>query len=446
MSKSNAWRPFTFITNTYIALLFFQLALFADYNHLMKVNLTSFYVIGGGFVALMLLFFLESTAVGMIKPKELLRKLAPASLVQWFFLGYLLFSFVSASLSEYPDTWIGATRNEGFLTIVIYVLSFYFVAKFARPAKWMMYAFGAAVSVFCIISVLQLSGLPFLYPDGMNYYEMLEKEGAASIGTIGNIDFAAALLALIIPILAVYIVKAKEKHRFILLLPALLSVAVLLKIWVLLGLIGVAAAAIVVFPYVVGFKKRGRTVYFAFLPVLALAALAILYALPFQSGFLFELHSILHGQISDTFGSGRIRIWTDVISCIPDHLFFGAGPDTMLYAGFEPFQRYDEVEGWIVRYIDTAHNDYLNILYHQGIFALVTYLAAVIAFAVSFVRNACKTPEALLLGAGIIGYLAAMFFGISMPFTTVFFWLCLGLHECVTLAAPKQLPQTKEQK
>ena len=111
MSKSNAWRPFTFITNTYIALLFFQLALFADYNHLMKVNLTSFYVIGGGFVALMLLFFLESTAVGMIKPKELLRKLAPASLVQWFFLGYLLFSFVSASLSEYPDTWIGATRN-----------------------------------------------------------------------------------------------------------------------------------------------------------------------------------------------------------------------------------------------------------------------------------------------------------------------------------------------
>ncbi len=443
MSKPNAWRPFTFLANAYVALLAVHLVLFADYNHLLQVNLISFYVISGGFVALMLLFSLESIAVGMMKPKELLQKLAPASLVQWFFLGYLIFSLVSALLSAYPDTWIGATRNEGFLTVAIYVLSFYFVAKFARPEKWMMYAFGAAVSIFCIISILQLAGLPILYPDGMNYYEALEKDGVASIGTIGNVDFAAALLALVIPTITVYIVKAKEKYRFLLLIPAVLSIVVLLKIWVLLGFIGVAAAAVVAFPYVLGFKKRAAAVYFAALPFLALAAVVILYAMPFKSGFFFELHSILHGQISENFGSGRIRIWQDVISRIPDHFFFGTGPDTMLYAGIEPFHRYDEVEGWIVRYIDTAHNDYLNILYHQGIFALLSYLGAVIAFGISFVRNACKNPGALILGAGIIGYLAAMLFGISMPFTTIFFWLCLGLYECFTSKDQEQTHPAK---
>ena len=41
----------------------------------------------------------------------------------------------------------------------------------------------------------------------------------------------------------------------------------------------------------------------------------------------------------------------------------------MLYGGLEAFTRYDEaLGGTIIGRIDVAHNEYLNILYHQGNF------------------------------------------------------------------------------
>lgn len=406
------------------------LALFVRYDQLIKVKNAYFYIVCGGFVAVMLALSLESVAIGMIKPKDLRKKLAPSSLTQWFLLGYLVLSFVSALLSRFPETWVGISRNEGFFTIALYVLSYYFVAKFIRPEKWMMYAFGGAVTVFGIISVIQLAGVPLLFVDGQGYYETLEIERFTYIGTVGNVDLAAALLAMVIPAMALYVVKAEEKYRFVLLIPLLLSVAVLLKIWVLLGLVGVAAAAVVAFPYGAGLKKRGVAAYFAVLPVLALVAVGVLYAVPFQSGFLFELHSILHGQISETFGTGRIHIWKEVLEQVPQNLLFGTGPDTMvLDFAIEPFRRLDAEQGWLVRRIDVAHNDFLNILYHQGIFALGAYLGAAVTFGISFFRNAPRSDGALICGSAVIGYGAALMFGMSVHVTSVFFWLCLGLFE-----------------
>jgi len=432
MSKPNAWRPFTFLANTYIVLMAVYLALFTDYNHLLPLKLISFYAFGGGFVALTLLLSLESIAIGMVKPKELLKKLAPSSAVQWCLLGYLVFSLVSALLSQYPQTWIGATRYEGFLTVAIYVGSFYFLAKFARPEKWMMYAFGAAATVFGVIAVLQLAGVPLLYADGMNYYSGGSINSADYlIGTIGNIDFSAALLALVFPVITLYVIKAREKYRFLLLVPALLSLYVLMRIWVLLGLAGLFAAVALPFPYAIGLKKRGITVYFALLPVLALVAIGVLYAVPFQRGMLYELHSILHGEVQASFGTGRFHIWREVIERVPDNLFFGTGPDTMLFdSAIEPFTRVDAVEGLIVRHIDIAHNEFLNVLYHQGIFAFLCYFGAAVAFLISFFQNAHKNSPALIFGAGVIGYEAALMFGMTMPPIGAFFWLCLGLFEC----------------
>ena len=61
-------------------------------------------------------------------------------------------------------------------------------------------------------------------------------------------------------------------------------------------------------------------------------SLAALYCVDF-GGVFHELHSIMHGEISTTFGSGRIHIWEQVLSAVPEHLLFGTGPDTMLYGG-----------------------------------------------------------------------------------------------------------------
>ena len=115
----------------------------------------------------------------------------------------------------------------------------------------------------------------------------------------------------------------------------------------------------------------------------ALAMLAVVYFADL-GGMFHELHAILHGNAEGGFGSGRLHIWKSVLQRVPEHLLFGTGPDTMLYSDIEAFSRYDEVlGGTIVARIDIAHNEYLNILYHQGILALASYLGALIAAAKS---------------------------------------------------------------
>lgn len=448
MVKKEPIRVFTYITNVFIVLTVIYLAIFTPYKYLLQTKIISFYTICGGYAAIMLLLSLEGMAVGMVKPRELLTRLRPTTAVQWGMIFYLLFSFVSALLSKYPSTWIGATRYEGFLTVAIYVASFYFVSKFAKPSKWMMYAFGGAVTLFGVISVIQLAGVPFLYDRGMTYYSGGVINAADyMIGTVGNVDFAAALLALIIPIITLYVVKAKEKQRFLLLIPAILALFVLLKIWVLLGLVGTFISAFLAFPYALGLKKRGVTVYFILLTVLALTAILVLYAVPFERGLLFELHSILHGEVKETFGTGRFHVWREVLCRIPDNLFFGTGPDTMIFDdAIKPFTRYDEAEGLIVRHIDLAHNEFLNVLYHQGIFAFLSYLAAAAGFLVSYFKNAAKNAAALITGAGVIGYAAALMFGMTMPPIGIFFWVCLGLYEHYTASEPDVISAAKQKK
>ena len=37
----------------------------------------------------------------------------------------------------------------------------------------------------------------------------------------------------------------------------------------------------------------------------------------------------LHGRLEDSFGSGRIYIWKKTAALVPEHLWFGGGPDTL---------------------------------------------------------------------------------------------------------------------
>ncbi|MBE6685908.1 MAG: O-antigen ligase family protein [Ruminococcaceae bacterium] len=410
-------------------LLMTFLLICSEYGTIFATKVTFFYIICGGYVALILLLCLESLLVGMIKPRDVLKIFAPSSLLQIFMLFYLGFTLISAFLSEYPTVWTGLERKEGFGTIAIYVLCFYFVARFIRAQKWMIYFFGAFVTIFGVISVIQFCGISFLYPKGMNYYDAYTKYSSAHIGTLGNVDFAAAFLALAIPIFLVYIVKAEEKQRFYLLVPLLLSLGVMLKIWVLSGIIGILAIFAVTIPPAFSFKRKGIIIYWSVFVFFMLIGLATIYFVRLDGGLFGELHNILHGNISESFGTGRLYIWHQVLSRIPDNLFFGTGPDTMLYANIEPFYRTDPVYGGIIALIESAHNEYLNILFHQGIFAFLSYVCAVMTVVIQFFKNASKSREVLILGAALIGYLVCAFFGISTLATAPFFWVCLGFFD-----------------
>ena len=154
-----------------------------------------------------------------------------------------------------------------------------------------------------------------------------------------------------------------------------------------------------------------------------------------MGGFLYEAFELLHGRWDDRFGSGRLYIWRSVVPLVPERPLLGGGPDTLGLRTDAAFERYDETLGILIHSsIDTAHNDYLNILVNQGIPALLLYLGALTASALRWLRNGAGDPAAAICGCAALGYCIQAFFGISSPISTPYLWLALaGIDRCTTV-------------
>ena len=77
--------------------------------------------------------------------------------------------------------------------------------------------------------------------------------------------------------------------------------------------------------------------------------------------------------------------------------------------------------------IDVAHNEYLNILYHHGIFALLSYLLALGISFVRWIRSGWRDAAAAACGGAVVCYGIQAFFGFSMCQTAALFWLALAV-------------------
>ncbi len=424
------------VTDGYVCLMLSVFLLWpgtGGFQGIMGAKYTLFLVLCGGYVLVMLACALELALVGERKltaPKVLLKN---SSRVQRLVAVYVLLSWVSALVSaHFPRTVLGVSRWEGALTITVYGLCFLLVSCFGRVTRGMLAVFAGAVCLFDILCVVQLfGGNPFgLYPEGMNWFDAGVKYSGAYLGTMGNTDLVAAFFCLTVPVLWVALLRGTGRLRWLLALPLGLSLFVLMKMSVMAGLVGVFAGGIVCLPFVL--KASGRTRLWVGVGVvlLLLAALAVLRAVDFSQELLHQLHEVLNGNWDATFGSGRIRIWRDVLDRVPQALWLGHGPDTMALGGIEPFTRFDPALGVnIVSQIDVAHNEYLNILYHQGVLALAAYGAALVCAFVKFVRRAGESAAAAGLGGAVLCYCVQAFFGISMCLSAPLFWLAWGLLE-----------------
>ncbi len=422
----------------YVCLLLTVFLFYFDangYGRIMEAKAGAFFLLCGGYVLLMALWGAGSLLLGGGKgfsPLSLLRK---TSWPQRLVLVYLALTWVSALCSPFwPATVLGASRFEGALPITLYGASFLLVSAYGRADKRLLGFLGASVCGFSLICLLQLYGYnPFgLYPAGYTYQDGGKAYLGAYLGTIGNVDLVAAFYSLCIPMLAYALVRLRGKARFLLLLPLGLSLWVLLWMDVSAGLAGVFGGCALAVPGAGFISPKKRRTAALLLGGAVLLGIAALYAADVGTGMLHEAHCLLRGQADPGFGSGRLHIWGEVLERIPKRLWLGAGPDTMLYGGLKPFQRYDSQMGrTIVAQIDAAHNEYLNILYHQGVFALGAYLSLLILLAKRWIAQAPASAGAAILGAGCLGYCIQAFFGISMCTTALFFWTALAL-----LAAP----------
>ena len=421
------------ITEIYLILMVTAFLLYPGkqgFGGITEEKYRSFLILCGGYAAIMLLLLAETAIVSGQQQRNICSALKRTSWTQRLLEVYLLLTWISALLSPYfPDTVIGVSRYEGALTITIYCACFSFVRAYGKVNKALLAVMALSVSIFCIICIIQLyGGNPFgLYPGGYSYADAYKAYSGAYLGTIGNVDLVAAFLCIVVPAFWTAILRSDDRQRFCLFAPLALALFVLVKMNVLAGFVGVFCGAAVSFVVVAPVKKSLRRTLAMALPAVALAMLAVVYFADL-GGMFHELHAILHGNAEGSFGSGRLHIWKSVLQRVPEHLLFGTGPDTMLYSDIEAFSRYDEVlGGTIVARIDIAHNEYLNILYHQGILALASYLGALIAAAKKWVCGSSQDAVTAVLGTMLFCYSVQAFFGFSMIMTAPYFYLVLAL-------------------
>ena len=363
--------------------------------------------------------------IGLIRGERYRPRIRPAHLLMGAFLAA---GGVSAMLSDYGAACLmGADRNDGYLTTVMYAACFFGVSALARPRRRYAWALGFSSAVCCVIAVLQLFGLdPFwFYPEGTNYYDKYVAYNSAFLGTIGNTGLLSAYLCIAGPLLAAFAALSEEKWDKLLFLPAALSFGVIASCDVDAGLVAVAGCALVAIPVCI---RRDRTARLAGAVSGGVTALGLgtLWFWPGKSGTIYEMSQVLHGHLADEFGSHRGQIWKQGWALFKEKPWLGAGPGT---TGLRfDIHWYSEVRNSTAN-VANPHNVYLGYLMNTGIVGAGLYLAAIVCSLVTWIRRRKENALYPALGAAFLCFLIQDFFGLGLSLTEPMLWVVWGLIE-----------------
>lgn len=419
------------VTDKYILLMLGVFPLFwgrVGYAAITKPKALFFLIATGIWTACILVLL----GIGAICGEKYRPVLRPAHV----FIGlYLAVSGVSACLSEYGSVCLmGAGRYDGYLTTLCYGCIFLGVSLLAVPRRRYMWAMGTAV-IFCgAVALLQLGGLdPFgLYPEGTNYYDKFEAYNGAFLGTIGNVDILSAYLCLTAPTLTIYGILSPHRWDTLLVLPGMLSLGLLVVCDVDAGLVAMAGGILIAVPMVLR-RKKASQVAAGVSGGMAAAGLAGLYFWPGQSGTLWEVSQVLHGNLSDEFGSHRGQIWKEGWARFLEKPWFGGGPGTAAKRFDIHWSRYIESLGTERRvYVDNAHNVYLGRLMDVGALGLLCYLGAAACSMVTWFQRRREGAFFPALGSALVCYMIQDFFGLGLCLSQPMMWVVWGLLESYT--------------
>ena len=457
-----------------------------------------FAVLTGVYVALCLL-------IGFIwrpgkKVGSLMRKRTKPRLTapQILLLVYVLWAVICVLRSPYQQLWIGQSRYEGMLSILLYSTAFLLLSFWGEYTDAYTYGLGAMGIAAGFIAVLQSLDVSVIYDRGQNYWN------THFLATIGHEDCVACFVCILVPAMLCGFVILKSGWRWLgiptlffmtyiavftdvdtaklgflvplLLLPCLIESRERLQ-RLLVGLIPIllgaacgflnpesrspappygaaacfaAAAGLGLAAWLMSRSRRvwsvsparvRRTAYIIML-VLLIAALLVLYNYHGNNRLLREASELLHGELSDEAGTTRGYIWKCTVKIIREHPVFGGGPGSfpsLFYPYNEGYMAASHTKDWI----DFPHNDFLAVGACTGLVGLALYLVFLIALALRCIRAAYRSPVMLIFLGGMAGYLTYSFFVFSIAIVTPLFWVLAGLADkCVRQL---EIPEPPEQ-
>lgn len=302
--------------------------------------------------------------------------------------------------------------------------------------KGVLYALAAVALFHCAIAFPQSFGKAISYCYGSIVFHMKTK---AIYGFTTNCNFFAALSTIFSALSAgLFIFSEKGKKKWLFLALYILcfycSIATTARIaW--LGAIGTHGLYIVSFIVMKAKKYDGEKLKKHVLNygiIIAVTAAVLIYFAVFTdilvSGISETLNDLKRNGDFDDFGSRRGRIWKFGLEAIPDNWLFGIGLNNYEECYYSN-PKYEEGE-WVAF---LAHNEYLNVLVTQGVFAAVNYVSMLIYSCITGVKTVINTENDerraatwILLGM-FAGYAAQAFVNNSVINVAPYFWIVVGM-------------------
>ncbi len=177
--------------------------------------------------------------------------------------------------------------------------------------------------------------------------------------------------------------------------------------------------------YDISNNKRVVKTYYLLVVIIGVIGLIGVYCINFKSGFLYEIHEILHGNLDDTFGTYRVFLWKRTISLIKEYPILGSGCDTFVLRFMAKYSK-DVASIGPFTLNDTAANVYLTMIINLGIVGFVCY----ILFLIEQIKNGIKNmndPSKVLLIA-MLCFMIQDFFNLTVVIVTPLFWCLMGVH------------------
>ncbi len=432
------------LTDKFILTMLWVFPLFTGFRGYLAITEAKegFFVVATGLWLAGLLLML---GLGLLRGERYRPQLRPAHLAMSFFL--LLCSFSALNSPFWEVTLVGADF-DGLLIRVLYGVIFFGVSALGRPQRKYIWVMAAAVTVCNIVACLQRLGLnPLgLFPGELNYYDKFEAYNSAFLGTMGNVGILGQYLCIVTPVIAIYALRSKNPRERALLLACALLCLVTLAFSLAEGAYMGMLAAVLLGPAMLLAEKRQRRRALLGAAALVLLGLVLAFFWPGQSGTLWELSRVLHGDIRDSFGSSRVQIWRRCLELWKENPWLGGGPGTFSLRADIEWSRYVEAIGDYRRAtVRNAHNAYLGYLTDVGLLGLGCYLALIVCSVFTWRQRRFDGPFYEALGLSLLAALAQDFFCVNLCLVSPMMWVLWGLLESPEASPAASLPAETEE-
>lgn len=359
-----------------------------------------------------------------------------------FALSWILSTIFSTNL--YLSLFGSYMRQLGFFTYSTFFIIFFLLHDVINSKRELKYIYWGIVIIAFAVGVYGL--IQFFRWDP--WFERVRTESRI-ISTLGHADFLGHYLVMVIPIVMGFIFQVKNIYVKI-----FLFIEFIILFFTLLASYtrGSWLAFIISFPlfFLLNYWKSRKdfknilikkylSIALILVIILSIPIFGYLESKLYPSNTslgtfnLKERFSTIGHGLGLTQANPRGLTWRDSINLFKDkilpsfRLILGLGPETFSF-NFTPYKsldlaRYDKGKG----YPDREHNEYLDILFPQGLFGLVSFLGIVFTTIFLFIKNLSKFPEedkTLIVGTftGFLAFLiqALVLFGLSA--TYLYFW------------------------